>query len=224
MTREELLEQVNGELGETQLTLSERTVNEELDDALQDMGEDTEANARAVKRIAARLKRMDGNLHADVAKEVKDWKADFEKKNKPAPKPKPGGNEPPADGESEAMKQMREEIAALKKANDERKAAETREAVLKEVRKRVEAKFAKAGMEVNGYFMRQALGRLKTDGEADAAALAEEAEKAYNADMKEAGVVPDQRPHYGGGGGGTENAASDFFARKAKKEGWGKKA
>lgn len=37
MEREELLELVQQELGDTQLTLSERTINGELDDSLSDL-------------------------------------------------------------------------------------------------------------------------------------------------------------------------------------------
>ena len=74
MEREELLELVQKELGDTQLTLSERTINGELDDSLSDFGDDADANAKAVTRIANRLKRLDGQLHADVAEQVSVYK------------------------------------------------------------------------------------------------------------------------------------------------------
>ena len=40
MTREELLEKVKGKLGGTKLTLSEKTVNEELDDTPEAINDD----------------------------------------------------------------------------------------------------------------------------------------------------------------------------------------
>ncbi len=61
MEREELLGLVNAELGDNRLTLSERTINEELDDVLGDFGDDQEANTAMVARVANRLRRMDGN-------------------------------------------------------------------------------------------------------------------------------------------------------------------
>lgn len=74
MTREELLALVNKELGSTKLTISEKTINEELDDVLEDFGEDEAANAKLVTKVTNRLKRMDGNLHSDVSQQVKEYK------------------------------------------------------------------------------------------------------------------------------------------------------
>lgn len=229
MEREELLNLVNEELGNTQLTLSERTIGEELDDVLGDMGDDAEANAAVVKRVAARLKRMDGNLHADVSRQVADYKKNYKPQPKPAAKKAEkdsvkGSGE--ADGEgNDELRQIRAELASLKAESEERKRAEARNGVVKDVRKALDERFAKAGMKVNEYFMRGALQSLDVpDGPADIDSLATAAEKRYNADMKEAGVHPDQSPRYGRGGEGGTNSASDYFARKAKKEGWGKGA
>lgn len=226
MEREELLNLVNEELGNTQLTLSERTIGEELDDVLGDIGDDAEANAAVVKRVAARLKRMDGNLHADVSKQVADYKKNYKPQPKPTAKKVEGGeDEGSGGGESEALAEVRAELARLKEESEARKRAETRDSVVKDVRKALDEKFRKAGMKVNEYFMRGALNSLDIpDGTADVDALATMAEKRYNADMKEAGVHPDQAPRYGRGGEGGTNSASDYFARKAKKEGWGKGA
>lgn len=219
MEREELLGLVNAELGDTQLTLSERTINEELDDSLADFGDDEEANKGIVTKIASRLRRMDGNLHSDVSKQVEDYKKNY----KPTPKPKPVLRKI-EDEESEALKEMRAELAALKAESEARKKGEKRENTLKEVRMGLEEKFDKAGMKTNGFFMRGVLNKLDIPEEgADIDALVTKAEKLYNADMKEAGIEPDQKPHFGGGDGKGSNAATDFFARKAKKEGWEKK-
>lgn len=78
MTREELLALVNKELGSTKLTLNERAINEELDDSLDDFGDDEAANAKLVSRIVNRLKRMDGSVHSAVSREVKEYKKRIE--------------------------------------------------------------------------------------------------------------------------------------------------
>ena len=211
MEREELLGLVNEELGETQLTLSEQTINEELDDSLEDFGEDEDANSKLVTKIANRLKRLDGNLHADVSKQVSDYKKQWKEKQKTKPAPR---QKQQAEEESEALKQMRAELDDL----------EAKNAVLESVRKGLREKMEKSGMEVNGYFVKTAVGKLEIPDEGvDIDALVSKAEKVYNADMKEAGITPNQKPRFGGGGGKGNNAASDFFARKAKKEGWAKK-
>ena len=63
MTREELLALVNKELGSTKLTISEKTINEELDDVLEDFGEDEAVNAKLVTKVTNRLKCKIGRAH-----------------------------------------------------------------------------------------------------------------------------------------------------------------
>lgn len=222
MEREELLGLVNEELGETRLTLSEQTINEELDDSLGDFGDDEEANSKLVSRIASRLKRIDGNLHADVSRQVNEYKKQWKEKNVK----KADGKQKVQAGEdgSEALRQMRAELDALKAESETRKKTEARNAVLESVKKGLREKMEKNGMEVNGYFVKTAVQSMDIPDEgADIDALVSAAEKAYNAGMKEAGITPNQKPRFGAAGGKGSNAASDFFARKAKKEGWGKK-
>lgn len=221
MEREELLGLVNEELGNAQLTLSEQTINEELDDSLEDFGDNEEANAKLVSKIANRLKRIDGNLHADVSKQVSEYKKQWkDKKTKQEPKQKQQSGEE----ESETLKQMRAELDALKAESETRKKTEARNAVLESVKKGLREKMEKNGMEVNNYFVKTAVHSMEIPDEgADIEALVSKAEKAYNAGMKEAGITPNQKPRFGAAGGKGSNAATDFFARKAKKEGWGKK-
>ena len=72
MTVEELLSLVNKEVDTTKFrSLSQKTINEELNDVLDEFGDDEAANAKIVTKVANRLKRMDGNLHKNVSDEIK---------------------------------------------------------------------------------------------------------------------------------------------------------
>lgn len=225
MTREELLEKVNGELGSTKLTLSDRTINEELDDALVDFGDDEDANAKLVTRVAGRLKRMDGNLHFDVSAEVKKLREkDGEgKKLEPTGEKKPAQKQP-SDGDNDELAEIKRQLAEMKADRERRDAEAAKNATLTSVRKELHAKFRAAGVEANEFFVDSAMLKLTMpEGEIDVSALAEKAEKQYYSDLKAAGMEEYQGPRRGienGGKGAT--AASDYFKRKAKKEGWSK--
>lgn len=206
MNREELRELVTKKMGSTQLKLSERTINEELDDVLGDFGNDEEANAKLVERVANRLKRMDGNLHADVSKEVKEYKENAEKKRKEdgnGEKGKESGN----DNDSEALKLVKElksELDAERNARKQEQAERAKNATRESVRNGLKEKFEKAGLKFNSFFAKSALGKLDIpDEDIDITSLIEKAEKLYNSDIKEAGVEIG-KPHAGGNVGGKE--------------------
>lgn len=207
MEREELRELVNKALGSTQLKLSERTVNEELDDVLGDFGDDEESNSKLVERVANRLKRMDGNLHADVSKEVREYKENAEKKLKEGNGGGSKKNEGNEGSESETRKELKSLRAELDEERNARKQAETeraKHATMDSVRKGLKAKFENAGMKLNGFFVKSALSKLEIPSEdIDVKALVEKAERLYNADIKEAGIETG-KPHAGGNGGGKE--------------------
>ena len=221
MEREELLELVQQELGDTQLTLSERTINGELDDSLSDFGDDADANAKAVTRIANRLKRLDGQLHADVAEQVSVYKKSLKGRvDKPKVDKKVEGQEPSDPTISDLMKR----IEAIEAAAKEKEKALALQGVKDNVKNRLSEKFRAAGIEVNDFFLGTALSRLDISPEStDIDALVKKAEENYNVDRKLAGFEASGRPNFGGQSGLERTSASDYFARKAKKEGWGKK-
>ena len=75
MTREELLALVNKEVDTTKFKeLSQKTINEELEDVLEDFGDDEEPNSKLVTKLANRLKRINGNLHKNISDDVKKSK------------------------------------------------------------------------------------------------------------------------------------------------------
>ncbi len=207
MNREELKELVNKSLGSTQLKLSERTINEELDDVLSDFGNDEEANAKLVERVANRLKRIDVNLHADVSKEVKEYKENAEKKLKEENEGGSKKNEGNEGSESEIMKELKSLRAELDEERNARKQAETeraKHATMDSIRKGLREKFDKAGLKLNDFFATSALSKLEIPSEnVDLKSLVEQAERLYNADIKEAGIEIG-KPHAGGNGGGKE--------------------
>lgn len=222
MEREELLEQVNAELGETRLTLSERTINEELDDMLEEFGDDAEANSKLVKRIATRLKRMDGNLHSDVSAEVKKWK----QANKPKPKQEPHGTKEDDDETPDYIKKLNARLDAMEEARKREQADKAKNAIEKSVKESLTAKMKDAGLEVNAFFLKTAMQKVHIpDEDADVAELVEKLEKQYNADLKEAGVENKKgKPARGEGLNGKSGSqgVDDYFAKKAKREGWSK--
>lgn len=238
MEREELLGQVNSALeteGRT-LTLSEETINGELDDALEDVTDDAQVDETFVKRLVKRLTRMDGNLHKDVSTQVKAYK-----KPHPAPKTTAGKTAGNAAGttavnededEPAWAKKLNARLDAMEQSQKTAKEAEVKNATLKEVKKGLKTKFQEANLDVNDYFLNQALRELKLpeleEGESyDVDDLVNKSEKLYHKHLKAAGLdkKDSDKPRFGsraGAGGKGETAADRFFNRKGKKEGWKK--
>lgn len=210
MTREELFGKVNEKVDTTKFkSLSKKTINEEIDDVLEDMGDDESMNDKLITKLANRLKRMDGNLHKNVSDEMKKNKEAEEtrKKEEEEAKRKKEEEEGNADSKSdELIKKLTERLDAMEKANKERDNRAAREATLDAVKKGLKDKFEKAGLELNGFFAKTALSKLDLQDEnVDVSELIAKAEKLYNTDVKEAGYVPSTKPHSGGGGGNNQD-------------------
>lgn len=215
MTREELKKLVEEKLGSTQLKLSERTINGELDDSLDEFGDNDEQNQKLVEKLTNRLKRMDGNLHADVSDEVKVYKETVEKKRKPNEGAENKKQKDDNGSESEALeliKQLRADLDEERSARKAEQAERAKHALMDNVRKGLKDKFDNAGLKLNGFFAKSALAKLEIqDGDNDLNALIEKAEKLYNADVKEAGV-DFGKPNSGlGGARGSENQDKHEF-------------
>lgn len=186
MTKEELLSLVNKEVDTTKFkSLSQKTINEELDDVLEDFGDDEAANAKLVTKLANRLKRMDGNLHKNVSDEIKKSKEEAERKKKEEEekrKEEGEGKTDPDDKYNELLK----EIKALKEANAERDKKAARKATIESVKAGLKDKFDKANLELNDFFLDTALSKLEISDDADVAELVSTAENIYTADYKRA--------------------------------------
>lgn len=187
MTREELLALVNKEVDTTKFKeLSQKTIDEELDDVLEDFGDDEEANSKLVTKLANRLKRINGNLHKNISDEVKKSKEEAERKKKEEEEERKrkeaAKNGDPDDKYNELLK----EIKALKEANAERDKKAARKATIESVKAGLKDKFDKANLELNDFFLDTALSKLEISDDADVSELVSTAENIYTADYKRA--------------------------------------
>jgi hypothetical protein len=188
MTREELLALVNKEADTTKFkSLSQKTINEELDDVLEDFGDDEAANAKLVTKLANRLKRMDGNLRKNVSDEIKKSKEEAERKKKEEEEERKRKKEEEGKtGSDDKYNELLKEIKALKEANAERDKKAARKATIESVKAGLKDKFDKANLEMNDFFLDTALSKLEISDDADVAELVSTAENIYTADYKRA--------------------------------------
>lgn len=200
---------VNGKVDTTKFkSLSQKTINEELDDVLEDLGDDEAANDKIVTKLANRLKRMDGNVHKSVSDEMKKNKeAEEERKRQEEEERQRAEREKDKNKPSEDSKydELLAEIKALKEANAARDKKAAKDATIESIKEGLKEKFKGANLDVNPFFLKTALGRLEIPEEnADVKELVGKLEVLYNEDTKAAGWVPNSsKPNAGGGGGGN---------------------
>lgn len=187
MTREELLALVNKEVDTTKFKeLSQKTIDEELDDVLEDFGDDEEANSKLVTKLANRLKRINGNLHKNISDEVKKSKEEAERKKKEEEEERKRKEADKDDDPDDKYNELLKEIKALKEANAERDKKAARKATIESVKAGLKDKFDKANLELNDFFLDTALSKLEISDDADVAELVSTAENIYTADYKRA--------------------------------------
>ena len=223
MTKEELLSLVNKEVDTTKFkSLSQKTINEELDDVLEDFGDDEAANAKLVTKLANRLKRMDGNLHKNVSDEIKKSKEEAERKKKEEEEERKRKETDKNDDPDDKYNELLKEIKALKEANAERDKKAARKATIESVKAGLKDKFDKANLEMKNYFLNAAIAKLEIpDEDADIDDLVSKAEKIYTAEYKEAtgeNGIPAKGQRTSGGGSSTEDDKfMDEIAERRKK-------
>ena len=223
MTREELLALVNKEVDTTKFkSLSQKTINEELDDVLEDFGDDEAANAKLVTKLANRLKRMDGNLHKNVSDEIKKSKEEAERKKKEEEEERKRKEADKNDDPDDKYNELLKEIKALKEANAERDKKAARKATIESVKAGLKDKFDKANLEMKNYFLNAAIAKLEIpDEDADIDDLVSKAEKIYTAEYKEAtgeNGIPAKGQRSSGGGSSTDDEKfMDEIAERRKK-------
>lgn len=193
MTVEELLSLVNKEVDTTKFkSLSQKTITEELNDVLDEMGDDEATNAKKVTKLATRLKRMDGNLHKCVSDEIKKSREEAERKKKEEEerREKDGGEktkEAPTSSSDDKYDKLLAKLEALERANAERDKKASRAATESAVRKGLKDKFDRAKLELNDFFLDTAMSKLTIpDTDADVLELITQAEGIYTTDYKRA--------------------------------------
>lgn len=187
MTREELLALVNKEVDTTKFKeLSQKTIEEELDDVLEDFGDDEEVNSKLVTKLANRLKRINGNLHKNISDEVKKSKEEAERKKKEEEEERKRKEANKDDDPDDKYSKLLEKLEALEKANAERDKKAARKATIESVKAGLKDKFDKANLEMNDFFLDTALSKLEISDDADVAELVSTAENIYTADYKRA--------------------------------------
>lgn len=229
MEKEELKSKIDEALGSTQLQLSEQTWDKYLTRTLSGIKDDTEVTDDFINGEVEWLKTLNGQLHADVARENNAYKAAIEAKlkgNKPNKPDEP--NKPDKQNENELIAQMRRELDELKAERAAAKDAAECDKTLSSVEKGLKDKLKAAGIEPNGYFIKQVKKELEIpksggDTSPDVDELVAKAEKAYFKSLKEAGLEATAHPQQNRKNGKGGNSAVDaYFKRKGLKEGWKK--
>lgn len=235
MEREELLQEVQGviEADGKQLSpsISEETINEELDDELENFNDDADDETKQAiyRRIAKRLVRMDGNIHSNVSREVKNYK----EKNPRVVEKKVEKNEKGGEEENETLKllkNMNSRLENLEKSRADREKANAKDAAVESVKKGLRDLFNGAGVEVNEYIYKQTLRDLEIpdteDGKkVDTDALVKKMERAYYRNLKEAGLDKKQtgKPQVSRNDGGSSGSSKLDDAFKRRHPEWYKK-
>lgn len=232
MTIEELLELVNKKEDTSKFTtLSKKSIDDELNDVLGEMGDDDDANDRIVTKLANRLKRMDKNLHKNIADELKKSREEAERKKKEEEERKRKRNRAEENddddddgGDDDRIAKLLAKVEALEKASAERDKEAARKATLESVKAGLKEKFDKAGLDLNGFFLKTSLSKLEIpDKDADIDDLVSEAEKIYTADFKEAtgekGIPSKNHTSSPGGGGDDDKFMEEIAARRKKRFG-----
>lgn len=232
MTIEELLELVNKKEDTSKFTsLSKKSIDDELNDVLGEMGDDDDENDRIVTKLANRLKRMDKNLHKNIADELKKSREEAERKKKEEEerkrkrnRTKENGDDDDDGGDDDRIAKLLAKVEALEKASAERDKEAARKATLESVKAGLKEKFDKAGLELNGFFLKTSLSKLEIpDKDADIDDLVSEAENIYTADFKEAtgekGIPSKNHTSSPGGGGDDDKFMEEVAARRKKRFG-----
>lgn len=223
MTREELLALVNKEVDTTKFKeLSQKTINEELDDVLEDFGDDEDANSKLVTKLANRLKRINGNLHKNISDEVKKSKEEAERKKKEEEEERKRREADKGDDPDDKYSKLLKKLEALEKANEERDKKAARKAIIESVKAGLKDKFDKANLEMKNYFLNAAIAKLEIpDEDVYIDDLVSKAEKIYTAEYKEAtgeSGIPSKGQRYSGGSSSTDDEKfMDEVAERRKK-------
>ncbi len=217
MEKEQILSGLTEKLGQT--SFSQRTLEKYID--LNPLADGAEPDEAYYTKAVDFLKGMEGQYSHELAAKVAEIKKDLEGKITPPTPPAPPTPPTPTKGDDELLKKFEElekQLTELKNANTEAEGRRKQENLLKEVRKGMKAKNAS-----DDYVLEKTLQGVELDDKKSVDELVKDMLVKYDAEFtacRGRGATP-RNPQTGGGGAKTP--VDDYFERKAKREGWGKK-
>lgn len=223
MEKEALISKFTDALGSTQLQLTEQTMDGFYDEVHAEVGDDdAKVTDEFVTRKVNFLKKLNGQLHADVSVQVENYK-----KLNPYKDPNPA-DPPKPKKDSEEIADLKKEIETIKSAQKTKETESAKNAIKESIKNGFEANQKKANLKVNPYFVKQTLRDLELPedlAKADVDKLTKQFETDYNKAMKEADFEGKGTPMFKKETGGPKGktAVEDYFAKKKLKEHWDKK-
>lgn len=206
MEQEKILSTLREKLGET--SFSERTLQKYVE--LNPVAEGSEPDEAYWDTAVAFIKGMEGQYNHDVATKVEDFKKNYKPQQTPPTAPTPPA---PSGKESELEKKLKE--------LEERLNAEDSKKVQADLLKKVTAAM-KAKQASDDYVLSKTLQGVTFDTKKSVGELVVELLPKYDAEYKACRGYG-TAPRTSSDSGGTQhNAASKYFERKGKKEGWKK--
>ena len=208
MEKEQILSTINEKLGNT--NFSEKTISDYVDAFIPE----TEENPDFDKHVGF-LKSLYGNFSADVAKQVNEAKAKLQTP--------PANKQQPDDTRYAALEEKFVKLMGNYEKLTEQLAQKESKLTQEQLMSQVKAEMKKQGA-TDEYVLKQTLRGVTLDVKKSVADLAKEMLTAYDSELtacRGKGAAP-RNGGDGGGGSKGKNAADSYFARKQKKEGWGK--
>lgn len=208
MEKEQILSTINEKLGNT--NFSEKTISDYVDAFIPE----TEENPDFDKHVGF-LKSLYGNFSADVAKQVNEAKAKLQTP--------PASKQQPDDTRYAALEEKFDKLMGNYEKLTEQLAQKESKLTQEQLMSQVKAEMKKQGA-TDEYVLKQTLRGVTLDVKKSVADLAKEMLTAYDSELtacRGKGAAP-RNGGDGGGGSKGKNAADSYFARKQKKEGWGK--
>lgn len=210
MEKEQILSTINEKLGQT--SLSKRTISDYIDANLP--AEGVEPDSTYWDKHTKILKSLGGNFSADVAAQVEDFKKNY--------KSSTVKEELHDDKRYAALEEKFDKLMGNYEKLTEQLAKKESEQTQQQLMSKVKDAMVKAGAK-DEYVLKQTLRGVILDTKRSVEDITKELMTAYDSEFtacRGKGAAP--RNGNSGGSDKGENSADAYWARKQKKEGWGK--
>jgi hypothetical protein len=133
---------------------------------------------------------MNGNVAKEAGNQITDWQKKHPQQTPPKPKPNEHQEE---DEDDPKLKALKDEIDGLKKSLKEKDEKAANDAVIAQVRNKLNETFKEGKITPNSYFVNATIAKIKLpkleEGQThDIDKLAKDAEEAYYQELKDAGI------------------------------------